>query len=335
MRWAPLAPLLFLGLASCANTHREPEADVTLVLAAYSASRDAFERGIIPAFQAAHTARTGKRLRVRASYLASGAQSRAVVAGFPADVVVLAVEPDIMRLEREKLVTHDFRARGAFTSTVVALAVRPGNPKRITGFADLARPGLSVLMPNVKTSGGAMWNVSALWAAALRGEAGVAANDEGAAAGYLRGVAKNVAIMDKGARESLITFENGIGDVAVTYESEIFAGRAAGRVYDMVIPPSTLVVDVMAAVVDANVDAHETRAEAEAFVDYLSSNEARDILARYGFRGDDPDALGRGFSEVSRPVRIDELGGFGALVPKLFAEGGVFPRIWASVYAED
>ncbi|MDI3284911.1 sulfate ABC transporter substrate-binding protein [Polyangium sp. 15x6] len=341
MRWARFALALssLLGLASCTSARREPEADVTLVLAAYSASRDAFERAILPAFQAQHEARTGKRLRVRASYLASGAQSRAVASGFPADVVVLALAPDVTRLEKEKLITHDWRKRGrrgAFTTSVVALAVRPGNPKGITGFSDLARPGLDVLMPNPKTSGGAMWNVSALWASALRGHAGVAANDEGAAEGYLRGVLKNVAIADKGARESLITFEKGVGDVAVTYESEVFAGRAAGRTYDMVIPSSTMVVEVMAAVVDVNAQKHALLPEAEAFVDYLSSNEAQHMLATYGFRSDDPEvraAHAAVFPEVEDPVRIDSLGGWSEVVPKLFGKDGVFPRTWESVYA--
>ncbi|MRG94796.1 sulfate ABC transporter substrate-binding protein [Polyangium spumosum] len=344
MRWARLALALvvLLGLASCSDrsTRREPEADVTLVLAAYSAPRDAFERGLLPAFRARYEARTGKRLRVRASYLASGAQSRAVASGFPADVVVLALAPDVTRLEKEHLITHDWRARGrrgAFTTSVVALAVRPGNPEGITGFSDLARPGLDVLMPNPKTSGGAMWNVSALWASALRGHAGVAANDEGAARGYLRGVLGNVAIMDKGARESLITFERGVGDVAVTYESEVFAGRAAGRTYDMVIPPGAMVVEVMAAVVDVNAKKHGLLPEAEAFVDYLSSNEAAHILAKYGFRSDDPAvraAHALTFPEVEAPARIDDLGGWDEAQPKLFAKDGVFPRTWESVYAE-
>ncbi len=343
MRWArlALALALVLGLVSCATEPREPEADVTLVLAAYSAPRDAFERGILPAFQAQHQARTGKRLRVRASYLASGAQSRAVASGFPADVVVLALAPDVARLEKAKLITHEWRKRGrrgSFTTSIVALAVRPGNPKGITGFSDLASPGLDVLMPNPKTSGGAMWNVSALWASALSGHAGVSANDPDAARGYLRGVLKNVAIMDKGARESLITFEKGVGDVAVTYESEVFAGRAAGRTYDLVIPTSTIVVEVMAAVVDVNATKHALLPEAEAFVDYLSSNEAQHILAKYGFRSDDPRARAAhagAFPEVAVPVRIDDLGGWDEVVPKLFGTDGVFPRTWESVYAEE
>lgn len=329
-----------LGLPACGKSEPEPEADVTLVLAAYSATRDVFERGLLPAFEAQWLARTGKRLRVRASYLASGAQSRAVAAGFPADVVALALEPDVARIQKAGLIgTDDERGKPrVFTTSIVALAVRPGNPQKILDFGDLARPGLEVLMPNPKTSGGAMWNVSALWAAALGGHAGVAANDREAAEGFLRAVFSNVAIMDKGARESIITFEKGIGDVAVTYESEVFAGRAAGREYDLVIPTSTIVVTAHAAVVSVNAERHGVRAEAEALVDYLSSKDAQHILAKYGFRSEDPGvaaAHASTFPNVKVPVRIEELGGFGRVTPELFGKDGVFPRTWERVNAEE
>jgi sulfate/thiosulfate transport system substrate-binding protein len=338
-----LACLLVIAvLAGCAErSGGEPAADTTLVLAAYSATREVFERALIPAFEAAHRTRTGKTLRVRASYLASGAQSRAVAAGFEADVVALALAPDITRIQKAGLITHDFSARGrrgVFTTSIVALAVRPGNPRHVTGWADLARPGLDVLMPNPKTSGGAMWNVSALHAAALRGHAGVPAKDEPAAASFLRAVLKNVVIMDKGARESLITFEKGVGDVAVTYESEVFAGRMAGQTYDLVIPSSTIAVEAIATTVDTYADRHGVRAEAEAFVDYLSSREAQLALARYGFRSEDAEVMAASassFPAVPDLFRIDALGGWDKVVPALFGKEGLFPRTWESVYAEE
>ncbi|UQA61065.1 sulfate ABC transporter substrate-binding protein [Polyangium aurulentum] len=335
--------VIAVGLAGCADqgSSTEPAADRTLVLAGYSATRDVFDRALIPAFEADYRARTGKTLRVRSSYLASGAQSRAVVSGFEADVVALALEPDVARIEKAGLILHDVRKgerRGVFTTSIVALAVRPGNPKRIEGWADLAKPGLDVLMPNPKTSGGAMWNVSALYGAALAGGAGVPKGDDKAAAGLLRAVLRNVAIMDKGARESLITFEKGVGDVAVTYESEVFAGRMAGRTYDLVIPSSTIVVEAMAAVVDGYVDRHGVRAEAEAFVNYLYSKDAQRALARYGFRSEDAEVMAEhaaSFPKVESPFRIDALGGWGKVVPSLFGKEGVFPRTWELVYAEE
>jgi len=344
MRRRALLALSLLGLVACADSSRErdeAEADATLVVAAYSATRDVFERAIFPAFEADYRARTGKRLRVRGSFMASGAQSRAVAAGFPADVVVLALAPDVTRLEKAGLITHDWKKRGrsgSVTTSIVALAVRPGNPKGVHDLADLARPGLEVLMPNPKTSGGAMWNVSALWAAALGGHAGVVAGDRDAARGYLRAVLKNVAIMDKGARESLISFEKGVGDVAVTYESEVFAGRAAGRTYDLVIPTSSILVEVMAAVVDKNADKHALRPEAEALLDYLTSKDAQHAFAKYGFRSEDPDvasAHASSFPPVAAPVRIGDLGGWERVVPELFGKDGVFSKTWEAVYAEE
>jgi sulfate transport system substrate-binding protein len=336
--------LVFLAALAACDKHPqtgEPAADRTLVLAAYSATRELFDRALIPAFQAQYKARTGKTLRVQTSYLASGAQSRAVAAGFEADVVALALAPDVARIEKAGLITHSVQKqprRGTFATSIVALAVRPGNPRGIHGWADLTRPGLDVLMPNPKTSGGAMWNVSALYAAALRGDAGVPANDAEAAAGFLRAVLKNVAIMDKGARESLITFEKGVGDVAITYESEVFAGRMAGRTYDLVIPRATIIVEATAAVVDVYAERHGVRAEAEAFVEFLSTPEAQQALCPYGFRSEDPAvvrACANTLPPVADPFRIDVLGGWDKAVPQLFGKDGLFPRTWETVFAEE
>ena len=146
------------------------------------------------------------------------------------------------------------------TASLVAFGVRTGNPKHVVGWSDLARPGVEVLIPSPKTSGSAMWNVSALLGASLRGRAGVAANDMAAASSLLERVLKNVLIFDKGGRESVITFEKGVGDVAVTYESEIVTARRAGRVYDEVIPESTLRIDIPGATIDAYVDKRAARA---------------------------------------------------------------------------
>lgn len=334
---------LLVGLGACSSlTNEEPaSAETTLVVAAYSATREVFERGLIPAFEASWKVRTGKSLRVRGSYMASGAQSRAVASGFPADVVALALVPDVARLQKSGLITNDWKKRGkngAFTTSIVALAVRPGNPKHVADFADLTRPGLELLMPNPRTSGGAMWNVSALWGAAMGGHAGALAGDREAATSYLRAVLKNVVVMDKGARESLVSFEKGVGDVALTYESEVFAGRAAGRSYDLVIPTSTILVEAVASVVDVNADKHNLRPEAEAFVEFLSTNEAQHILATYGFRSQDPEVLAAhaaSFPPVKVPVRIDDLGGWDKVVPDLFGKDGVFSRTWEAVYAEE
>jgi sulfate transport system substrate-binding protein len=310
------APALLPG---CGGTEDEPKADVTLVLAAYSVPREAFERGVIPAFRTHFQEKFGKRVRVVSSYLASGAQARALLGGFDADV----------KLVDGKLVSASWRERtktGMVSSTLVSLAVRPGNPKGIKDWADLARPGVEVLMPNPKTSGGAMWNVNAILGAAMRGHAGVAANDKEAARGFLETVLRNVLILDKGGRESMITFEKGVGDVAITYASEIATGRAAGRKYDEVIPSSTLRIDNPGAVVDGAVDRRGTRAYAEAFLEFMLSKPAQDAFVASGFRAlDAPAPPGVDLWTV------DYLGGWPRISKEIYGSGGIFPKAWEAV----
>lgn len=341
---APAAAALAAALAAagCSCGAEEAPADATLVLAAYSAPREVLEREILPAFAADVRARTGRSVRVEASYLASGAQARAVLGGFAADVVLLAMAPDVDRLAAAGIVPRtwaDGPGRGVVASSVVAFAVRTGNPRGIRGWPDLARPGVSVLMPNPRTSGGAMWNVSALWGAALRGEAGVPASDPSAARGYLRAVLGNVAVLDKAGRESVLTFEKGVGDVAVTYESEIAAARLAGRTYDAVVPDPTLLIEIPAAVAVPNATRHGVAAEAEALVTFLRSEAAQRAFARYGFRApsgerasppEEPNAA----AAPTKLFRIDDLGGWKTVVPTLFGPEGEFTKTWERVYAE-
>src|SRR6266540_25984 len=211
---------------------------VKLTLGAYTTPREAYGE-VIPLFQKYWKEKTGQTVTFEESYQGSGAQSRAVVEGFEADVVALSLEADITRIEKAGLITHDWRTEphgGMVSTSVVAFAVRQGNPKNIKDWADLAQPDLEVLTPNPKTSGGAMWNILALYGAALRGQVkGVAANDEAAATEFLKSVLKNVTVFDKGARESITNFEAGTGDVAITYEKELLVGQQSGQDYELVI----------------------------------------------------------------------------------------------------
>ena len=196
----------------------------------------------------------------RSLYLGSGAQSRAIVEGFEADVAALSLEADINRIEKAGLITQDWKdgpTKGMVSDSVVVFAVRPGNPKGIKDWADLAKPGVQILTPNPKTSGGAMWNILALYGAAKRGFVeGVPANDDAAATAFLTSVLKNVTVMDKGARESITNFEKGVGDVAITYENEVLVGQQGGQDYEMVIPRSTILIENPVAVVDSYADKH-------------------------------------------------------------------------------
>ena len=206
-------------------------------------------------------------------------------------MAALSLEADINRIQKAGLITQDWKSgpyKGMVSDSIVSFAVRPGNPKGIHDWADLAQPGLEILTPNPKTSGGAMWNVLALYGAAKRGFVeGVAKDDDAAAQDFLLKVLNNVTVLDKGARESITNFEKGVGDVAITYENEVLVGQQSGQDYELVIPRSTILIENPVAVIDAYADKHGTRDVAEAFVAFLSTAEAQEIFAKYGL------ALGR------------------------------------------
>jgi sulfate transport system substrate-binding protein len=284
-------------------------------------------------FQQQVKRQSGQEVKFEQSYLGSGAQSRAIIEGFEADVTALSLEADIERIVKAGLITHDWRAtpsKGIVSTSIVAFAVRKGNPKAIKDWADLARPNLDVLTPNPKTSGGAQWNILALYGAALRGHVrGVAKGDPQTAVAFLRAVLKNVSVMDKGARESITNFEKGVGDVAITYENEVIVGRAQGQDYDLVIPRSTILIENPVAVVDTYVDKHGTRRAAEAFVAFLISKEAQEVFAQFGLRSIDPAvalATAARYPKVPDLWTIEFLGGWKQVTTGFFGDGGIYTR---------
>jgi sulfate transport system substrate-binding protein len=269
------------------------------------------------------------------SYMGSGAQSRAIVAGFEADIAALSLEADVDRVAAAGLIKHDWKARpsgGMITRSIVVMAVRQGNPKNIRDWADLTRSGLNVLTPDPKTSGGAMWNINAIYGAALRGFAGVPKGDRGAAEKFLKSVFRNVRIMDKGARESITNFEKGIGDVAITYENEVLVGRKAGQTYEYVVPRSTILIENPVALIDSSVDKHGVRELAEAFLDFLWGAEAQRAFVEYGLRPVDAAVAAEvesRFPKVQDLWKIDELGGWKRVSGEIFGPQGVFTRVSA------
>ncbi|MEO8354367.1 MAG: sulfate ABC transporter substrate-binding protein [Chloroflexota bacterium] len=326
------------GTSTPANATEEPAAadSVTLTLAAYTTPREAYGE-IIPLFQAYWKDRTGQTVTFEESYQGSGAQSRAVVEGFEADIVALSLEADVTRIEDAGLITHDWRSKpygGMVSTSAVALAVREGNPKNIQDWADLAQPDLEILTPNPKTSGGAMWNVLALYGAARRGHVeGYTADDTGAQ-DFLLAVLQNVTVMDKGARESITNFEKGIGDVAITYENEVLVGQQSGVNYELVLPTSTIRIDNPVAVVDASVDKHGTREAAEAFVDFLFTKEAQEVFAKYGLRSSDPqvaEATAATYPSIEDLFTIGDFGGWNEATPTFFGEAGIFYEVFGRV----
>ncbi|MBE2182867.1 MAG: sulfate ABC transporter substrate-binding protein [Anaerolineae bacterium] len=280
-----VASLLALLPASAQNT----PPPITLTLAGYAVPREAYDE-IIPLFQQYWLAETGQQVNILESYQASGAQSRAIAGGLEADVAALSSEPDITRLVDAGLVNEDWKANefgGIAADSLVVFAVRPGNPLGINDWVDVIQDGVEVITPDPATSGGAQWNILGGYGAAWRGFVPGYEGEEGAAE-FLRALATNIAVLDRDGRESFLTFERGIGDVALTYENEVYAGLLAGGEYELIYPQSTIRIENPVAVIDTYVDAHGTREVAEAFVNFLWSEDAQRVFANHGFRPVNP-----------------------------------------------
>ena len=338
--WLGAVLLVVSGFAACKREAARPGAaaaskTTTLMLGAYTTPREAYRDAILPAFEKAWSQKSGGTVEFRTSYQGSGAQARAIIGGFEADVAALSLAPDIDKIVKEKLITHDWKARpheGMISNSIVVLAVRKGNPKGIKDWPDLTRSGLNVLTPDPKTSGGAMWNINAVYGAALRGHAGVAANDPAAAAKFLASVFQNVSIMDKGARESITTFEKGAGDVAITYENEVLTAQAAGEPLEYVVPKSTILIQNPAALVDVYVDKHGTREATTTFLDFLVTPDAQRSFAKFGFRPVNADVAketeGK-FPPVQDLWTVEDLGGWDKVLEEIYGPQGVWTRVFA------
>jgi sulfate transport system substrate-binding protein len=308
--------------------------DITLLNVSYDPTRELYQE-VNKAFAAHWKARTGDVVTVRTSHGGSGKQARSVIDGLEADIVTLAVAQDIDEIaHRGKLVEPGWQSRlphrsTPFASTIVFL-VRAGNPKGIRDWDDLVRPGVGVVTPNPKTSGGARWNYLAAWGHALR-----KSGSEAAALQFVTDLYRNAPVLDSGARGSTTTFvERGIGDVLVTWESEArLAARELGaHRFDVVTPSASIRADPPVAVVDKVVERRGTRAVATAYVEYLYSPQAQDIAARHHFRPADPAAAARhaGRFATLQLFTVDEVAGNWAEAHrKHFGDGGLFDRIYA------
>ena len=323
---------LAVALPGVAPDARAAPAPVTLLNASYDPTRE-FYREFNASFAAAWKAKTGQAVEIRQSHGGSGKQARAVLDGLPADVVTLALAWDIDALVTHGgLVARDWRKRlphgsAPYTSTVVFL-VRKGNPKRIRDWPDLVMPGVAVVTPNPKTSGGARWNYLAAWGAMRK-----TGKTDAEAQAFLAEVFRRVQVLDTGARGATNTFvQRGLGDVLLAWENEaLLAVEEAGRVpVEIVVPPRSILAEPTVAVVDKVVDARGTRAAAEAYLAHLLSPEGQELAAKHHFRPRLPDVAKRWSSKFPAVelFTIDELfGGWEAAHRAHFADGGVFDRI--------
>jgi len=310
-------------------------AETTLLNVSYDPTRELYQ-DFNKAFAKEWKAKTGETVTVKQSHGGSGKQARAVIDGLEADVVTLALAYDIDELHAVgKLIPADWQKRlpnnsSPYTSTIVFL-VRKGNPKNIRDWDDLVKPGVSVITPNPKTSGGARWNYLAAWGYALKKPGG----SEASAREFIAALYRNVAVLDSGARGSLVTFtERGIGDVFISWENEAFlAVKELGPdKFDLVVPSVSILAEPPVTVVDKVVDKRGTRKVAEAFLQYLYSEEGQEIAAQnyYRPRLEKVAAKHAGqFSKVNLFTIDDVFGGWQKAQKTHFADGGVFDQIYA------
>lgn len=309
--------------------------DVTLVVGAYSVVKDAL-KDILPAFKAEWKSKTGQTVTFQESYEASGTQARSIIGGFEADVTLLALEGDIEKLVKAGLIAPEWNQtpdKGMVTRSIVVLGTRVGNPLGIKDFDDIAKPGVKVLYPNPKTSGGAQWDINAIYGAGLKkSETDTGTKDPAAAKKFLEDVHRNIESMDKSGRASMAAFEYGVGDVIVTYENELLARIAQGVQYDIVVPPSTILIENPAAVVNRNADRHGVREAADAFVQFLYSEEAQTLFAKHGFRPVNEQLAARMEEDFPQPPElftIDYLGGWKEIRETLYSKRGIWYQVLA------
>jgi len=306
--------------------------DLTLLNVSYDPTRE-FYAEFNKAFSTYWKRKTGQTVVIRQSHGGSGKQARSVIDGLEADVVTLALAYDIDAIAERGVIDRGWQKRlphnsAPYTSTIVFL-VRKGNPKNIRNWDDLVRPGVKVITPNPKTSGGARWNYLAAWAFALHQPGG----NEARAREFVTRLFRNVPVLDTGARGSTNTFvQRGIGDVLLAWENEAFlAIRELGPDrFEIVTPPESIRAEPPVAVVDKVVNKRKTRAVAEEYLRYLYSPEGQTIIARHYYRPVDPKIPTR-LAPVKRLYSIDtEFGGWDKAQKTHFSDGGVFDQIIAA-----
>jgi sulfate transport system substrate-binding protein len=309
------------------------QADTTLLNVSYDPTRE-FYVAFNSAFADHWRKETGEQVTIQQSHGGSGKQARAVIDGLEADIVTLGLQPDIDAIAKAGLLSKDWQKRlpdnaSPYTSTIVFL-VRKGNPKGVKDWDDLVKPGISVVTPNPKTSGGARWNYIAAWGWALDH----LGNDEAKAKDFVARLYKNVPVLDSGARGSTVTFtQRGVGDVLITWENEAYlALQEAGKdKFEIVDPPESVLAEPPVAVVDSVVDHKGTRKVAEAYVQYLYSDEGQELAAKYFYRPRSAAILARHADEFPKIAlfTIDQkLGGWAKAQPAHFGDGGVFDQIY-------
>ncbi len=330
-----VALIASLTTAACGSTPpaaRGDSAPVTILNVSYDPTRELY-REFDAAFASHWKSKTGQTVTIRTSHGGSGSQARAVIDGLEADVVTLALAFDVDAIASAGLTDKDWQTRlpnnsTPYTSTIVFL-VRKGNPKAIKDWVDLVKPGVQVITPNPKTSGGAQWNYLAAWQYARTRPGGT----DTTARAFVTQLYKNVPVLDTGARGSTNTFaQRGIGDVLLAWENEAYLAVAESKgQLEIVAPPTSILAEPPVAVVDRIANKRGTTAVAQAYLEYLGSPEGQEIAAKHHYRPRDPDVLTKykaSFADVSLFTIGDAFGGWQAASKTHFANGATFDQIY-------
>jgi sulfate/thiosulfate transport system substrate-binding protein len=330
MYWRYLT--LILALLSLLRVS-EAHAQRTLLNVSYDPTRELYQN-FNAAFAKYWKAKSGESVSIKQSHGGSGAQARAVIDGLEADVVTLALAPDTDAIAAKSLIHADWQKRmpqnsSPYTSTIVFL-VRKGNPKGIHNWDDLVKPGVSVITPNPKTSGGARWNYLGAWGYVL----GKTGKSEARAKEFVAALYKNVPVLDSGARGSTTTFvERKIGDVLIAWENEAFLAlkEFGADKFEIAVPSVSILAEPPVTLVDKVVDKHGTRALAQAYLEYLYTPEGQEIAAKNFYRprlSEIAKKYGKNFAQI-KLFTVDEVfGGWGKIQKAHFDDGGVFDQIY-------
>ena len=325
---------LALGAAFALAAPAAAVAQTTLLNVSYDPTRELYQE-FNAAFAKHWKAKTGETVTIRQSHGGSGKQARSVIDGLEADVVTLALAYDVDALNKNGgLIPADWEKRlpnnsAPYTSTIVFL-VRKGNPKQIKDWSDLAKPGVDVITPNPKTSGGARWNYLAAWAYALEQPGG----SEATARDFVTRIYKNVKVLNSGARGSTTTFvERGIGDVFISWENEAFLAikELGPQKFEIVVPSLSILAEPPVTVVDKVVDKRGTRRIATEYLQYWYTPEGQELAARNFYRPRNPEVAAKyanQFVTVKLITINDVFGGWGKAQKTHFVDGGIFDQIY-------
>jgi sulfate/thiosulfate transport system substrate-binding protein len=321
-----------VGLAGLMWTLAAPSVAQTLLNASYDPTRELYA-DFNAAFIKYWQAKSNQRVNIQQSHGGSGGQARAVIDGLEADVVTLALAYDVDAVQQSGLINPGWQKRlpqnsAPYTSTIVFL-VRKGNPKGIKDWSDLVKPGIAVITPNPKTSGGARWNYLAAWEYAKRQNGG----NDAKAKEYMAQLFRNVPVLDSGARGATTTFvQRGLGDVLLAWENEAYlALQEAKDKVEVVTPSVSILAEPPVAVVDKNVDRKKTRAIAEAYLQFLYSPEGQEIAAKHHYRPRDAKIMAKyqgQFANVKLFTIDEAFGGWQNAQKTHFADGGTFDQIY-------